>query len=156
MLGCQELAESSGYEQWQGAVARSSPRSGLHTGAAHRASRALLAPELTKEGVRVSATNIALNSESNVFSSHLPWFKCCKRVSSFITDATDAKERPLPHRELHEAGGAAWRLQVQKQNIIRDINSCYIDEAFHQKEGGRLLRRARPVRRGERAGGGHR
>ena len=56
MLGCQELAESSGYEQWQGAVARSSPRSGLHTGAAHRASRALLAPELTKEGVRVSAT----------------------------------------------------------------------------------------------------
>ena len=32
----------------------------------------------------------------------------CKRVSSFITDATDAKQRP--HRELHEAGGAAWRL----------------------------------------------
>ena len=29
----------------------------------------------------------------------------CK--SSFITDATDAKQRPLPHRELHEAGGAA-------------------------------------------------
>ena len=36
--------------------------------------------------------------------------KSCKRVSSFITDATDAKQRPLPHRELHEAGGAAWRL----------------------------------------------
>ena len=34
----------------------------------------------------------------------------CKRVSSFITDATDAIQRPLPHRELHEAGGAAWRL----------------------------------------------
>ena len=36
----------------------------------------------------------------------------CKRVSSFITDATDAKQRPLPHRELHEAGGAAWRLEA--------------------------------------------
>ena len=23
-------------------------------------------------------------------------FFCCKRVSSFITDATDAKQRPLP------------------------------------------------------------
>ena len=31
------------------------------------------------------------------------WFRtalCCKRVSSFITDATDALQRPLPHREL--------------------------------------------------------
>ena len=36
--------------------------------------------------------------------------RSCKRVSSFITDTTDAKQRPLPHRELHEAGGAAWRL----------------------------------------------
>ena len=35
-----------------------------------------------------------------------------KRVSSFITDATDAKQRPLPHRELHEVGGAAWRLEA--------------------------------------------
>jgi hypothetical protein len=34
-------------------------------------------------------------------------FLSCKRVSSFITDATDALQRPLPHRELHEAGGAA-------------------------------------------------
>ena len=36
-----------------------------------------------------------------------PRVVCCKRVSSFITDATDALQRPLPHRELHEAGGAA-------------------------------------------------
>ena len=36
----------------------------------------------------------------------------CKRVSSFITDATDALQRPLPHRELHEAGGAAGRREA--------------------------------------------
>ena len=41
---------------------------------------------------------------------HFMKLRSCKRVSSFITDATDAKQRPLPHRELHEAGGAAWRL----------------------------------------------
>jgi hypothetical protein len=29
-----------------------------------------------------------------------------KMVRSFITDATDAKQRPLPHRELHETGEA--------------------------------------------------
>ena len=29
---------------------------------------------------------------------------CCKNVSSFITDETDAKQRPLLHQELHEAG----------------------------------------------------
>ena len=31
-----------------------------------------------------------------------PAYKFCKRASalSFITDATDAKQRPLPHREL--------------------------------------------------------
>ena len=33
-----------------------------------------------------------------------------ERELFFITDATDAIQRPLPHRELHEAGGAARRL----------------------------------------------
>ena len=32
-------------------------------------------------------------------------------LTYLITDSTGAKERPLPHRELHEAGGAAWRQQ---------------------------------------------
>ena len=99
------------------------------------------APNLRgREGVKRSygvcdcgRTHIAVERKHTEWRDHHTNLMCCKRVSSFITDATDAKQRPLPHRELHEAGGAAWRLLLCCLQLVSNTSTArkdYTGESF--------------------------